>query len=317
MSQKIHLVEVTSEVGAGTRGSSLGVGAIKVAAQNTKDDIFTRYIRHIIPNKNEHLWDEIETSKAKRIKYLIEEFELIVDKIEHLLRENHFPFVIAGDHSTAAASIAGIKKANPNKRLGVIWIDAHADLHSPYTTPSGNMHGMPLAIAAKEDSLNYKTNELDKETIELWEELKSFGVKDKNIDLKDIVFIGVRDTEEEENNIIERENIKNFTVKELREKTSKKVAHETLEILKNCDLIYISFDVDSLDPTISLGTGTPVQNGLFIPEALELVSELCKTEKIVCFEIVEVNPCLDNKGNVMAETALKVINTSIKAIENR
>src|SRR5204863_2735786 len=110
----------------------------------------------------------------------------------------------SGDHGTSGGTITGIKMAKPNSKLGVIWIDAHADLHTPYTTPSGNMHGMPLAAAIGEDNEDCKVHDLDEKTMKQWEQLKNFGKISPKILPEDIVFISLRDYEKEEKHLIEK-----------------------------------------------------------------------------------------------------------------
>jgi arginase len=207
----------------------------------------------------------------------------------------------------------GIKAAHPEKRLGVIWIDAHADLHTPFTTPSGNMHGMPLAMAGHLDNLESKVNDPGSETLVYWEKIKKIGGDFPKIDPKDIVFISVRDTEDPENQLIARYEIKNFSTQEVRKKGIKKVAAEALELLKDCQQLYISFDVDSLDSSISVGTGTPVPNGLTVEEAIQINAELIKDKRVCCWEIVEVNPTLDSE-NTMAEIAFEVLEITTKSL---
>jgi arginase len=127
------------------------------------------------------------------------------------------------------------------------------------------------------------------------------------------VFISVRDTEEPENQLIKTYGIKNFTTQEVREKGIQSIAKQALEILRECDQLYISFDVDSLDSSISMGTGTPVPNGLTVEEALQLNAELIKDKRVCCWEIVEVNPTLDTE-NRMAEIAFDVLEITTKSL---
>lgn len=303
----IRIVEVRSEIGAGTRGSSLGIDAIKIAALDFGSTFFKRYKSVKVPAENDTLLDPVGQIYAKRIKGIFTMYQKISREIYKLLSGGKtFPIVLSGDHSNAGGTIAGIRMAYPDKKLGVIWIDAHADIHSPFTTPSGNMHGMPVAISLAEDNLDKKINNPDKTTVEYWEKLKSIGDISPKINYPDLVYFCVRDTEPPEDYLIKKHKVRNFTVAELRRKGVEKVAIEALNYLDHCDLIYISFDVDSMDSGISKGTGTPVKNGITEKEAGNLVFQLLHSNKICCLEIVEVNPTLD-KENLMAENAFEIL----------
>lgn len=311
--RKIKLVEVRSEIAAGTRGASLGIDALKIASLDKKSNFFSRFDPINVPDANSYLWKGNKHSFAKYIDGVYQILKNVSSAIELLRLEKKFPIILAGDHSTAAGTIMGIKSANPDKRLGVIWIDAHADLHTPYTTPSGNMHGMPLAMCLQEDNKECQINELPQETIQYWEKIKKIGGDFPKINAKDIVFITVRDTEEPENHLIQKYEIKNFTTEEVRTLGVPEVAKQALEVLKDCDQIYISFDVDSLDSSISVGTGTPVANGLTVEEAIELNTTLIMDKRVCCWEIVEVNPTLDTE-NLMAENAFDILEATTKSL---
>lgn len=309
----IKLVEVRSELAAGTRGASLGIDALKIASLDKKSNFFTQFDPINVQDANNYLWKGNKFPNAKYIDGVYQVINNVYNTIELLRLDGKFPIVLAGDHSTAAGTIMGIKSAQPEKRLGVIWIDAHADLHTPYTTPSGNMHGMPLAMCAQLDNKECKVNEVDEKTLQYWERIKSIGGDSPKINPQDIVFISVRDTESPEDHLIKKHNIRNFTTQEVREKGVSTIAAEALDKLKTCDQIYISFDVDSLDSSISVGTGTPVENGLTVEEAIELNAELIKDKRVCCWEIVEVNPTLDSE-NLMAENAFEVLEVTTKSL---
>lgn len=315
--KKAKLILLRSELGAGTRGASLGVDALKIAAIDLKSDYF-RHIEEVeIGDENWLLLESVKLKYAKRIRGIIKIYERLSKAVQKVLKKQEaFPIVLAGDHSTAGGTIAGIKASFPDDRLGVIWIDAHADLHSPYTTPSGNMHGMPLAAALGLDNKEVQSNDLDAKTVELWEKLKNSAGICPKIETRDLVYIGVRDTEEQEDFLIEKHSIKNISTKELRTKGVDAIIAEVMTYLDHCDRIYISFDVDSLDPKISTGTGTPVPGGLKVKEAKDLMVGLVSQPKTCCFEIVEINPTLDTE-NSMAETAFKILEVATEAALSR
>ena len=313
---RIKLIEVDSEIGAGTRGASLGIGAMKVASINQGSDYFAKYSSVKVKSENHILFKNPVKSFAKNGETLTKISKRISKSLKKVIKSDRFPIVLAGDHSNAAGTIAGIKSANPKKRLGVIWVDAHADLHSPYTSPSGNVHGMPLAISLGEDNLDRQINKVPKTTIKQWEQLKNTSGVAPNIKPSDIVFIGVRDTEEPEDYLMEKHNIKNITVTEARLKGIDTIISEINDYLSACDMIYISFDVDSMDCTyVSHGTGTPVPVGFTEWEATQILLKLLEHDKICCFEVTEVNPTLDEKCNVMAETAFRILEKATAVIE--
>ncbi len=316
--EKIKLIENSSELGAGTRGSSLGVDAMKIASIKSNSKYFTNHEIIILPDNNDLLFHDVRYDKAKRIDGVIENYELISKTLVEVFGKGEFPVVLSGDHSCAGGTIAGIKTAYPEKRLGVIWIDAHADLHSPYTSPSGNIHGMPLATALNLDNLEHKVKDLSEELEGQWNKLKNMGGIAPKINPEDLVFVGVRDTEDPEDHYIANNNIKSISVENVRRNGCRETSEEILKYLKECDIIYISFDVDSLDcDLVSYGTGTPVPNGLTEQEASGLINNLLIDKRINCFEIVEINPCLDNKQNKMAETAFRILESASAIIEKR
>ena len=311
--KNIKLIEVPSEIGAGTRGASLGVDAIKIAALDFMSNFFVHFPSEKIPTENHLLFEPIASPYAKRIKGICTMYEKVSKSVRDTIKANFFPVVLSGDHSISGATIAGIKMAKPNSKLGVIWIDAHADLHTPYTTPSGNMHGMPLATALAEDNLESSVHELDAETEKYWNHLKNMGGISPKVLGEDIVYISLRDYEREEKAIIEKAGIKVITSGEVHRKGPENIVRSVIRYLSDCTDIYVSFDVDCLDSSITKGTGTPVSNGLREREAEDLVSKFMQNRKICCFEITEVNPTLDRE-NLMAEIAFNVLQRSVNVL---
>jgi len=311
--RNIKIIEVRSEIGAGTRGASLGIDAIKIAALDFMSSFFVNFPSEVVQDENRLLYEPVISPYAKRIHGIYSMYERVAKCVSETIKSGLFPLVLAGDHSTAGGTLAGIKMAKPKNRLGVIWIDAHADLHTPYTTPSGNMHGMPLTTALDEDNLDNQVHNPDPNTVELWNKLKHLGKIHPKIFPEDIVYIALRDFEKEEEYLIKKYNIKVIPVQEVRKKGVENVVRQTLLHLSNCDDIYVTFDVDSLDSSISRGTGTPVSNGLREKEAEDLIASFMQNHKICCFEIAEVNPTLD-KENLMAEIAFNILQRSVNLL---
>lgn len=311
--KNIKLIEVPSEIGAGTRGASLGVDAIKIAALDFMSNFFIHFPSEKVEVANQLLFEPIHSPFAKRIHGLLDIYNRLSKSVSDCLKNNFFPVVLSGDHSTAGGTISGIRIAKPKSKLGVIWIDAHADLHTPFTTPSGNMHGMPLAAVIGEDNLENKAHEVDEKTIKQWNDLKGIGKIMPKVLPEDIVFISLRDFEREEKSLIEKYGMKVITTGELRRIGAENVSRKVLRYLSDCTDIYVSFDVDSLDSSISKGTGTPVSNGLKEREAEDLISKFMQNRKVCCFEITEVNPTLD-KENLMAEIAFNILQRSVNVL---
>ena len=317
MRKDITFLINSSEITAGTRGASLGPGAVITAARTLKNNFFGNYNLVYLEDNNNVLDASSNFQFAKNAEALLDVYQRISTALGEVFSANQFPFVLAGDHGSAGGTIAGIKKQFPDKRLGVVWIDAHGDIHSPYTTPSGNMHGMPLSTALNSDNLNSKVNSISEEEKHVWDALKELHGIAPKIHPEDLIFIGVRDLEEQEINIIEELKIRNVLVEEVRSKGEGTIIQEVLNHLNACDLIYISFDVDSMDPDItSYGTGTPVKNGLFPQEVLTIMKGIVASNKVCCLEVVEVNPCLDDKKNKMAEITFEIVEDLVKKIES-
>ncbi len=303
-------------MGAGTRGASQGFEGLKTAAAIKGSKVFDEFEVIPIKDENDSLLKNISFPNAKRIQHIYEVLERVQNEVNNQLKKENFPVLISGDHSIAAGTIAGIKSAFPDKKLGVVWIDAHADIHTPYTTPSGNMHGMPLAASLGLDHVLPMGNQPQEEVIELWEKIKSLGGVTPKIKPENLAYVGLRDTEWQEDKAIKEMGIQKFSVDFLRQNGGKIAAKSILNYLVNCDLIYISFDVDVLDSNLSKGTGTPVPKGLYLREVINLISALSKNEKTCCFEIVEINPTIDNKGNSMAEMGLEVLESFLSNFDN-
>lgn len=313
--RELRIIEVKSEIGAGTRGSSLGSDAIKIAALDFGSRFFKQHKLTEIPNENHLLLESSGNPHAKRISGVLTMAERISDEVSKTLQNKEFPVVLSGDHSCSAGTVSGIRKAFPKLKVGVIWVDAHADIHSPYTTPSGNMHGMPIAVLLDEDNLDCRVNTPDQETLNYWYQLKNIGNIVPKITYTDLVYIALRDFEKEEKYLLEKNKVKIFPISAIRKDGVEKVADATLKYLDHCDLIYISFDVDSLDPSHLKGTGTPVPGGMTKKEAEALVVRLASDTKVCCFEIAEVNPTLD-KNNLMSENAFEILQHASDTILN-
>ena len=306
----IKIIKNRSDIGAGTRGSDMGIDAIEIAAINVKNDFFNVHPYADVKTHNETIYNKNKNTFAKRINFVCEQCQRLRDEVKKELKKGFFPLILSGDHSSALGSLSGIQMAYPDKEIGVIWLDAHADIHTPYSTPSGNVHGMPIAAALSIDNREFSKNKVSESTEKNWLRMKNMGNKLPLIKPENLIYFGVRDTEKEEDQIIQSKKIKNFSVNEVRGLGLKSCIDQTIQQLISTDLIYISFDVDALDCDLfSRGTGTPVSKGFVTKEIISIIKGVKDTGKLVALEICEINPLLDNKGNQMAESSFEIISS--------
>ena len=312
-SKSIVIVENPSELGAGIRGAGLGPASVRLQDNQSGNTVYGKYPLQIVNHRNTVMCDDTDFEYAKYLTDIEAQNNELIGCIKPLLREGKFPLVMSGDHSNALGTIAAIKDEYPDKRLGVIWIDAHADLHTPYTTPSGNVHGMPLGASLGEGYESDAINEPAEDVVNAWHRITHIGENQVHPKVlpSDLVLIAIRDLEEPEWRDIDDNRIKNYVPARLTNRTMDEVAQETLDCLKDCDMLYISFDVDSMDPSVSEGTGTSVPNGLSLQEAKDLLRHLCTSPKLKALEITEINPLIDVE-NKMAKAALDIMRDLLK-----
>ncbi|MDZ4839187.1 MAG: arginase [Bacteroidota bacterium] len=308
---KTKILICSSEVGAGKRGASLGPDAIRIEAVNQFFNIFDRLPSEEVKVSALNKYTP-ETKQAKYIKQIVSTHGKISSKMCKAHKEGYNTIIFSGDHSNAAGFFNGFREAYPTAKLGLIWIDAHGDLHSPYTSPSGNVHGMPVSILLGLDNLKYQRNNLKPEVKKNWEKIKKMGSLEisPKLNPEDIIFIDIRDLEKEEWALIEELQIKHYTPAIRREIGVQKIIEETIAYFKDYDGMYISFDVDSMDPSISTGTGTPVPDGLKRHEAAELLKAFVNMKNFKSLEITEVNPLLDTE-NKMAYAVVKILKDAL------
>ncbi|MBR3321235.1 MAG: arginase [Exiguobacterium sp.] len=233
----------------------------------------------------------------KRVDGVLHTVTELAEVVHREISENRFPLIVGGDHSMAIGTLAGLAQTGP---YGVIWVDAHADLNTGETSPSGNIHGMPLAAAMGMGDVR----------------LTEVGGRDPKLSPEHLVYIALRDIDEGEMNEINRLGIKVITVEEVRTRGVDVIMQEALRYLRErVDRFYISFDMDSLDASLVPGTGTPVDGGLTEVEAKAILKEAMQAEDLIAVELVELNPALD-RDDVTAQLAYRLCETIIKSKEN-
>jgi len=308
---RIALVEVDSDLGAGRAGAGGGIALLRQSALQRALATRSTALRGRQQGRDS---TRPHARNIDAIRTLLEQASALVCET---LQHHEFPVVLAGDHSTAAGTIAGIAKAFPDKRLGVVWIDAHADIHSPYTSLSGNMHGMPIAIAGRFDNTANAVNALDESTRAHWEACKALGRQGRaNLDLHDLAYVSVRDTEPAEDAAIAQFAIPIFRTDDIRRRGPEAVAQACLDHLSEVDIIYVSFVVDSMDAAICMGTGTPVAGGITADEAARINRRLVSDPRVVCWEICEINPALDLR-NSTGQVSMMVYEETLDALQTR
>ncbi len=288
--EKLSLVGVSIDLGAGTRGVSLGPAALRYAGVTERLENIGYDVKDegdIVANKNAeritigtHLKNLSEVGRVNT---------LLCERVDKVMQEGRFPLVIGGDHSVAIGTISGVLQHKKN--LGVIWFDAHGDINTAETSPSGNIHGMPVAVLLGHGH----------------ESLTSIGGADAKIKPENIVFVGCRDLDAGERKMLKEFGITVFTMHEIDRYGMAEVMDRAIKIASDgTDGIHVSFDVDSMDPVHAVGTGTRVPGGLTYREshlALEMIAE---TSKVVSAEFVEVNPIIDVK-NQTAKITVELI----------
>lgn len=292
-SKYVKLVEVYSDIAGRKKGAALGVDALMQACQESGSRYFKKYPAEVILDENSKREEQTPYKYAKYIDKIYKVLHRVAFRIQKLKEEKLFPIILSGDHASCAGVLHGLKMAYPNDEIGVVYIDAHADIHTPYTTPSGNLHGMPLAMACALDNKANKINTLSSDEVLYWEKLKQISGFTQSIKPQNIVFCGLRDYERAEEALINEYSIKKYSSEAISYHGIKSIVEKIFMDLSHCKHIYVSFDVDSVDPHYIPATATPANNGLSLDQALQLNMQLIKNEKVCAWEISEINPTFD------------------------
>ncbi len=295
----IHLLQCPSEIGAGTRGASLGPQAVQINAAEQNFPLFEKVSLSQVPSKAIYPY-HAHSASLNYTQEFVNLYNSIYATLAPRVCAHDRHLIFSGDHSSAAGLFGTFKDQMPDHKWGLIWIDAHGDLHTPYTTPSGNYHGMPVANIL---GLNNKANairEVDQATSANWLAMQQLGDQQINPKLKteNVFFIDIRDLEKEEWDLIHHYNMP-FTSPQLRQNEGiNGIRQRILNFAKQFDALYVSFDVDSLDAALVPGTGTPVENGLSWEEAETLIGAVWSLPQIKALEITEINPLKDHLNSI-------------------
>lgn len=289
-----HLIGVPMDLGADRRGVDMGPSAIRCAG------ILERirnlgYVAHDLGDVPVQLPESrvVKGSSAKYLEEIAEACDLLRTEVKASMEGGGVPVVVGGDHSIAMGTVAGVSEYHRAKgeKIGLLWVDAHADMNTPDTSPSGNIHGMPLAVC-----LGLGASELT--------DLGGFHPK---VARENTVLIGIRNLDKHEKQIVRDSGIHAYTMRDIDEHGMATVIHEALGYLTQGTAgFHVSFDLDGLDPSVAPGVGTPVRGGLRYREAHLLMELVADCGKLLSLEVTEVNPILDHRNDT-AEVAVGLI----------
>lgn len=308
----MYFVEVYSEIGAGKHGTNQGVALMSNHCRRTYSDVPVSKIHQAGASSIAH-------PKAKYIESLTPFFanELmptIQDRLLLAQTAGQFPVILSGDHANAAAAIAAFCNHHRHQKTGVVWIDAHADLHTVYTTPSGNMHGMPLAAALGLDNQDCQINEVDTPVAHYWQTLKDLN--NNRPSPCDVFFLGLRSFEPPEAHLLKQHEMFAYSAIEHRKAGIGQVLDQLVALLGALDAVYVSFDVDALDNSLIFATGTPEADGYRCEEVRMIFERLLSLPMVKLFEVTEFNPSL-NDSSTQAQMVLGLLDEALAIIAQR
>lgn len=278
--RKLSIIGMPMDLGQMRRGVDMGPSAIRYAGINEKLNEFFDQIDDLGDIQIGRPAVVIDPdSKLRNLELIAEKSVKLAEQVDEVISNGSFPLVLGGDHSIAIGTLTGVSKHYKN--LGVIWYDAHGDLNTAETSPTGNIHGMPLAV-----SLGLGHNAL----IDL-------GGYSPKVKPEHVVIIGARSLDDGERALIKEKGIKVYTMHEIDRLGMAKVMEETITYLKEkTDGVHLSLDLDGLDPSDAPGVGTPVIGGISYRESHLAMEMLAEAQIITSAEFVEVNPILDEKN---------------------
>jgi arginase len=291
--QPVAVIGAGLDLGAGRRGVDMGPSAIRYAGLDERVAQLGRRVED---------WGDVETAVLEatevvdeRMRYLPQikaTCERIAALVARASEEDYLPLVLGGDHSVALGSLGGMARAHGPG--GVLWLDAHGDLNRPETSPSGNVHGMPLAAALGVAGPEFESNEYPLPAVDR------------------VALVGVRSLDPGERELLAELDACVFTMSDLDRQGVEPAIREALEHVAGAGFVHVSLDMDVLDPDVAPGVGTPVRGGLSYREAhlaLELVAE---GGVLSSLEVVEVNPILDRE-NETAQLAVELVASALGA----
>jgi arginase len=269
------------DLGASRRGVDMGPSALRVAGLHSRLKQLGRQVEDVgniaVPQPEERPYGE---KKAKYLGEIAETCKGLAEIVQKALDEDLFPLVLGGDHSiavgTAAGGAAHFQKSS--KRIGLIWLDAHGDMNTPDTSPSGNVHGMPLAAIMGSGPV----------------ELTGLAAVTPMIEPRSVSLVGIRELDAKERRFVKESGVHVFTMRDIDERGMREVMAEALRFASDDTAgIAVSLDMDFVDPADAPGVGTPVRGGVTYREAHLALEMIADTRSMISFELVEINPVID------------------------
>jgi arginase len=302
MNRRIKIIGVPLDLGQGRRGVDMGPSALRVAGLNAR----VRALGYEVEDAGNVPVTIAETKppgdpKAKYLPEVAESCRKHAVWMESILRGGFLPLVLGGDHSIAVGTVAGVSNfyRRKKKKIGLLWIDAHADINTPETSPSGNIHGMPLACC-----LGLGPVELS----------GIFGYAPK-VEAANVALIGARDLDDGEKRILREQGVHVFTMRDIDERGMRAVMEQGIRIASHGTAGFcVSFDMDAVDPSFAPGVGTPVPGGISYREAHLVMEMIADSGKMISLELVEVNPVIDTANKTASlgvELALSALGKKI------
>jgi arginase len=292
---RVAIIGAPLDLGQGRRGVDMGPSAVRVAGLGAKLGALGYDALDLgnVPVAQAESVRDAGPGNAKFLPEIAAACERLAELVEHALEDGREPIVLGGDHSIAAGSVAGVSSyfRQSGRAAGLLWIDAHADMNTPDSSPSGNVHGMPLACC------------IGRGPAELVN-IRGFAPK---IDPTRVALIGIRDVDPMERGVVEQSGVRAFTMRDIDERGMRAVVADALEIVtRDAAGFHLSLDMDFVDPEFAPGVGTPVRGGGTYRETHLAMEMICDSGSMVSMEVVEVNPVID-EVNRTADLAVELI----------
>ena len=280
----VHVLGVPMDLGSGRRGVDMGPSAIRIAGLEER----LRELGHEVVDEGDLDIKNMEELKVGDVhaRYLTEiarAARIAAGKVERIMTKGRFPLVLGGDHSISVGTVSGIAAfcRARRKKLGLLWIDAHGDINTPDTSPSGNIHGMPVASLLGEGP----------------DALTGIGSDQPKVNARNVALVGIRSLDEGEKVRLKRHGVQVHTMSDVDRSGIHRIMKKALaRVTDGTDYVHVSFDLDAVDPTVAPGVGTPVKGGLDYREAHLIMELLHDSGVMTSLELVEVNPILDDRN---------------------